>query len=241
MPCCASSAARALACRGVGHEHQRLVTRRGLQADAPQGVEVAFDRVPRRCARQPVVMGEARSPQPVRAIEMACDAVARTQQAREPRAARMLGQVHDQVVMARAQASTAARTSAPACADESLTLPVRDRSCARDRSPDDRRASPRFPRTPARRFRAAGAACAEHGEHRRGRAARRRDGEAWRRARGGRDQGRRGPAAGSACRQDSKMRCSIQTREPSPVRAYSLVQRRACSIRNSFEYNRGNP
>ena len=43
-------------------------------------------------------MSEARAPEPVRVVELPGDRVARLEQARKPRAARMLGQVHDQVV-----------------------------------------------------------------------------------------------------------------------------------------------
>jgi hypothetical protein len=60
-----------LLCQEVAHAGGRLVVRtkhqplvRGgrLQADAPQGVEIAFDGVTRRGARQPVVVGERRAP-----------------------------------------------------------------------------------------------------------------------------------------------------------------------------------
>src|SRR5438105_11384686 len=52
-----------------------------------------------RCRpRQPVVMGEALAPQPMRAVELARDAVARPEQTREPYAARMLGQVNHEIV-----------------------------------------------------------------------------------------------------------------------------------------------
>src|SRR5256714_13959020 len=52
-----------------------------------------------RCRpRQPVVMGEALAPQPMRAVELARDAVARPEQTREPYAAWMLGQVNHEIV-----------------------------------------------------------------------------------------------------------------------------------------------
>ena len=82
----------------IGAQHQALVRRRRLQPDAPQRVEVAFDGVARRGARQPVVVREGRAPKPMRAVQMPSHRIAWLEQAGEPRAARVLGQVHDQIV-----------------------------------------------------------------------------------------------------------------------------------------------
>src|SRR5579864_7571992 len=50
-----------------------------------------------------VIVSETRAPQPVRAEQLAPDRIARAQQPGEPRAAGMLGEVHDEVVMSSAQ------------------------------------------------------------------------------------------------------------------------------------------
>src|ERR1700694_508276 len=90
--------------RGVaGHQHQCFLGRRRLHSDAAQAVEIAFDEMAWCRSRKPVVMGEALAPQPMRAVELARDAVARPEQTREPYAARMLGQVNHEIVSPCAQ------------------------------------------------------------------------------------------------------------------------------------------
>ena len=66
-------------------------------------VEIAFHRMPWSCQWQAVVVSEAPSPQPVARVEMARHRISGSQHAREPRAATVLGQVHDEVVPAAAQ------------------------------------------------------------------------------------------------------------------------------------------
>ena len=52
--------------RRARDQHELLVGGLRIDADAPQCVEVRFDRVARRALRQPVEMREAPLPQPLR-------------------------------------------------------------------------------------------------------------------------------------------------------------------------------
>ena len=113
-----------------------------------------LDGVARRRARQQVAMREARAPEPAGARALGRHAVARAGEARQPRAARMLGEVDDEVVVPRAQRApqppfAASCASGPRCLEAAVDR-VHDR-----RSPDARRASAPFRGRRARRSRRA--------------------------------------------------------------------------------------
>ena len=86
-----------------GDEHQGLFRGKGLDADPAKAVEIALDRMPGRPLRKTVMVRERAAPEPRCIRDVAPDGVARREQPGEPRPARMLGQMHDQVVTTRAQ------------------------------------------------------------------------------------------------------------------------------------------
>src|SRR5947207_7052654 len=73
----------------------------GINTDATQGIEVHFDLVTITHSR--IEMRKAAAPPAAAAEHDRCHAVARTEQAGKPRAARMLGQVHQEVIAPRAE------------------------------------------------------------------------------------------------------------------------------------------
>jgi hypothetical protein len=89
---------------GARHEEHLALVQAGLHADAAQGVEVELDLVAPSAAHQRVEMREAPRPERAAIRHHGRDAVARAEQAREPGAARMLGEVHEKAVAPRSQA-----------------------------------------------------------------------------------------------------------------------------------------
>ena len=101
--CRDSSASARVARLGVRHQDQALVAGVGIDADAPQRVEIGFDRVPARGFRLAIEMREMPAPQARARGALARDRPARAQQARQLQPARMLGQVDEEVEAPRAQ------------------------------------------------------------------------------------------------------------------------------------------
>ena len=102
------------------HHHQRLLAFLGIDADAAQRIEVRFHRVARRQTRQLVAMREAPVPEAARARGR--DRPARAQRLREPRAAPMVGEMHEELVAARLQRLQEVQLAAR-LHDEALALP----------------------------------------------------------------------------------------------------------------------
>ena len=94
--------------RCARHEDEAAVRLVGIDADAAQRVEVLLDDVALGARRQAVEVREVAPPGASALFAFARDRVARPQKARERQAARMLGQVHEKVVVARAQVAAGA-------------------------------------------------------------------------------------------------------------------------------------
>ena len=138
--------------RGARHQDQAAIRFVGIHADAPQRVQVLLDHVPLGVRGQPVEMREMPPPQSGALFALARDRPARAQQPREGQAARMLGQVDEEVVAPRPQRAQQ-RPFRARLRERRRASSSRGRSCALARSQGGPSASARFPDRRARRSR----------------------------------------------------------------------------------------
>src|SRR5690242_607006 len=85
------------------HEHEPAFILPGLDADAPERVEVDLHPVASGVRRKSKEMAEAFLPKARLAGEIGCHGVSRAERARKPGPARMLGEMHDEIVAPPAQ------------------------------------------------------------------------------------------------------------------------------------------
>ncbi len=88
------------------HQHEFLLLGRGVDANAPQRIKVAFNGMPMGCQRCGVGMRETFLPKPrvTSFIDALCalgDGDLRPDQACQPRTTRVVGQMHDEVIAPR--------------------------------------------------------------------------------------------------------------------------------------------